>query len=39
LTITLRANEPGELNRALRIVTDMPENNEIEFQTTDQIVP
>ena len=39
LTITLRATEPGELNRTLRIVTDIAEDNEIEFQTTGQIVP
>jgi len=39
LTITLRANEPGELNRTLRIVTDLPEENEVELPTTAQIVP
>jgi hypothetical protein len=39
LTVTLRATEPGELNRTLRIVTDLPEDSEIEFQTIGQIVP
>jgi hypothetical protein len=39
LTIKLKARGQGELNRDLRILTDMPEDNEIDFQASAEIVP
>jgi hypothetical protein len=32
LTISLRARAPGELNRTIKIITDLPEEGEVEFQ-------
>jgi len=39
LTVKLRAGQPGELNRALRIVTDLADDNKIDFHVSAQIVP
>jgi hypothetical protein len=39
LTVKLKANEPGDLDRTLRIFTDMPEENEIDFQVVGRILP
>jgi len=39
LTVKLKATAAGELNRTLRIVTDLPEEGEIEFQARAVISP
>jgi hypothetical protein len=39
LTIKLKAGDPGEVNRALRIVTDLADDNKIDFHVSGQIVP
>jgi hypothetical protein len=39
LTVTLKGGEPGDLSRALRVVTDLKEEAEIEFQARAQVVP
>ena len=39
LTITLRAAQPGELRRTLRVVTDLKEEGEIEFQAKAEVLP
>lgn len=39
LTIKLKAADPGEVNRALRIVTDLADDNKIDFHVSGQIVP
>jgi hypothetical protein len=39
LTVTLKGGEPGELSRALRVITDLKEEAEIEFLAKAQIVP
>jgi hypothetical protein len=38
LTITLKPKAQGDLNRRLKIITDLPEEGEIEFQAQAQIV-
>lgn len=38
LTVKLKATDPGDLARTLRIVTDLPEEGEIEFQARAQVV-
>jgi hypothetical protein len=32
LTVSLKATRPGEINRTIKVVTDLEEDNEIEFQ-------
>ena len=39
LTITLKGGQPGDLDRPLRVITDLKEEAEIEFQAKAQIVP
>lgn len=39
LTITLKAPRPGQLNRTVKIITDLKEDNEIEFQARALVVP
>jgi hypothetical protein len=39
LTVTLKGRQPGELERTLRIVTDLPEDNEIDFLAKGQVLP
>lgn len=39
LAVTLRAASPGDLNRPLRIFTDLREENQIDFQAKAHIVP
>jgi hypothetical protein len=39
LTVTLKAGEPGDLNRALGVITDLKEEAEIEFRAKAEIVP
>jgi hypothetical protein len=39
LTVTLKSGSAGDLNRAVKVITDLPEEGEIEFQTKAQIVP
>jgi hypothetical protein len=38
LTVQLRADKAGELNRTVRIQTDLTDNGEIEFQAWAQVV-
>jgi len=39
LTIKLQGSSPGVVLRALQIITDLPEDNRIDFQATAEIVP
>ena len=39
LTIKLKAGEPGELNRTLSVLTDLADDNKIDFHVNAQIVP
>ena len=39
LTIKLRAGEPGELNRTLSVLTDLADDNKIDFHVNAQVVP
>jgi hypothetical protein len=39
LTIKLKAGDPGEVNRTLRVFTDLAGDNKIEFHVNAQIVP
>jgi uncharacterized protein DUF1573 len=39
LTVKLKAARPGEWTRTLRVLTDLKEENEIEFLTRVQVVP
>ncbi len=39
LTVTLQARKAGELSRTLRILTDLKEENQIDFQARAQINP
>jgi hypothetical protein len=39
LTIKLKAGDPGELNRTLRVLTDLADDNKIDFNVSAQIVP
>ena len=38
LTVTLRPNRAGELNRTLRILTDLPNESDIEFHAKARVV-
>jgi hypothetical protein len=38
LTVQVRADKTGELNRTIRVITDLPDNGEIEFHATAQVV-
>lgn len=39
LTVTLKGGETGEVNRTVKVVTDLEEEGEIEFQARGEIVP
>jgi hypothetical protein len=39
VTVKLKPAKAGELKRALRVLTDLPEEGSIEFQTQAQVVP
>jgi hypothetical protein len=39
LTIKLKAGEPGELNRTLTVLTDLADDNKIDFHVSAQVVP
>ena len=38
LTVTLRPSKPGQLNRSLRILTDLPNESDIEFNAKARVV-
>jgi hypothetical protein len=39
LTVKLKPAKPGELNRTVRIVTDLPEDGEIDLHVSAQVMP
>jgi hypothetical protein len=39
LEVTLKARDPGELSRTVRILTDLQDEGEVEFQAKAQVVP
>jgi hypothetical protein len=39
LTVKLKPNQAGELNRTLRVLTDLADDNKIDFQVSAQITP
>jgi hypothetical protein len=39
LTITLKGDKAGDLDRKLRVVTDLPDESEIDFEARAQVVP
>ena len=39
LTVRLKAAQAGELNRTLRVQTDLPEDSRIDFQVSALITP
>ncbi|MCS6851372.1 MAG: DUF1573 domain-containing protein [Gemmataceae bacterium] len=39
LTVALKGNKVGELTKTLKVVTDLPEESEIEFQAKAEVVP
>jgi hypothetical protein len=39
LTVTLKPGHPGEINRTLRLLTDLPEDNRIDFQVSALVGP
>lgn len=39
LTVKLKATKPGELNRTLRVLTDLADDNQIDFHVSAQVVP
>jgi hypothetical protein len=39
LTVKLKAGPPGDLNRTLRVLTDLAEDNKIDFHVNAQIIP
>lgn len=39
LTVKLKAGKPGDLNRTLKVVTDLVEDNKIDLHVNAQIVP
>jgi hypothetical protein len=39
LTVKLKAGPPGDLNRTLRILTDLADDNKIDFHVSAQIIP
>ena len=38
LTVKLKAAKPGESSRTIRVITDLKEDGEIEFQTKIQVM-
>ena len=38
LTVTLKGDKAGEVNRTLRVLTDLPDEGEIDFQASGQVV-
>ncbi|MHB1425146.1 MAG: DUF1573 domain-containing protein [Gemmataceae bacterium] len=39
LTIKLKAGDPGEVNRTLSVLTDLADDNKIDFHVSAQVVP
>jgi hypothetical protein len=39
LTITLKARRPGPQNRTIKVITDLRQDNEIEFQAQAEVLP
>jgi hypothetical protein len=39
LTVTLRGSRPGDLSRTLRVITDLQEDSDIEFNARARILP
>jgi hypothetical protein len=39
LTVKLKAEKPGELNRTLQVVTDLKDEGEVEFQAVATVMP
>ncbi|MGH7226165.1 MAG: hypothetical protein ACRELF_23365, partial [Gemmataceae bacterium] len=39
LTIKLKAGKPGDVNQTLRLVTDLADDNKIDFHVSAQVVP
>lgn len=39
LTVKLRGKNPGELSKTLRVLTDLKQEGDVEFQATAQVVP
>jgi hypothetical protein len=39
LTVRVKSDKPGDLERTIRVQTDLKDNNAIEFRATGQIVP
>jgi hypothetical protein len=39
LTVKLKAGQPGDLNETLRVVTDLADDNKIEFHVNARVVP
>ena len=39
LTVKLKPDRPGEFNRTLRLWTDLPEDNKIDFQVSAVVSP
>jgi hypothetical protein len=39
LTIKLKAGDPGELSRTLSVLTDLADDNRIDFHISAQVVP
>ena len=39
LTVTLQPSQPGDINRTLRVITDLPQEGVIEFNARAQVLP
>jgi hypothetical protein len=39
LTLKFKAGDPGEVNRTLRVLTDLADDNKIDFHVSAQVVP
>jgi hypothetical protein len=39
LTVRLKAAKAGEVRRTLRVLTDLPEDNKIDFQVSALVMP
>jgi hypothetical protein len=39
LTVKIKGGKPGEVNKTLRVVTDLPEEGEIEFPVSARVMP
>jgi len=39
LTVKLMARQPGDVHRTLRVLTDLPDDNKIEFQVNASVTP